>query len=232
MDSSRVIPYLSENNYQFRVSDLLNLKEVGKITQSKDELVDLIESINYLKLSENQEAASYEIEQNLVVFSLLNVPQKMSKEELLSMLNLDSSQVLRLYKRSLYWILVTTEDYQVVEKRLKEIQFEDKDTRNNNNSNTLQGSQTGIKLKFDSVNRNNLIKNINKQIQNCSYQKEAQDLKAEKKANGNNSNIAGNYNSNSSNKDRTNSEAFSWRKKSTDQSGIVIGLNSPKMSME
>jgi hypothetical protein len=68
-------------------------------------------------------------------------------------------------------------------------------------------------LKYDMINRVQLTKNINKQIQTLSYHKEAHDLKVDsgKKSD----HIKSNYGSNNSNnKDRTNSEAFAWRKKS------------------
>jgi hypothetical protein len=197
------------------------IKEISKITQEKEELIHLISMIDYLKLSENKETASYVIPDNFSVFSLLNVPQKVKEEELVKMIAIGKESVLRIYKKSLFWLIISVKEAEEIQNKLKLVQFEDG------------------KLKFDYLNRNGLIRSINKQIQTSNYHKEAHDLKAagnnshvNVNGNGNGNSIGNgrkNSNSNSNNKDRTNSEALSWRKKSNDQS---VGLNSPKTSIE
>ncbi len=179
--------------------------------------MSLLSAVKFIQISPNKELAHYEIEPKIAVFSLLNVPQKMTKEELLTLTKLDPANLLRVYKKSLFWIIVVDENlsFNITKTKLKDLRADD----------FSDGS-----LKFDSSNFASLMKSVQKILQNRDYQKEASDLKAEKR--NSTANNMNNYNSNSSNKERTNSEAFSWRKKSTDGNGSNAALVSPKMSEE
>jgi hypothetical protein len=157
-----------------------------------------MEQISFFKISEDKESVNITIEDDLVVISFINVPQKLTKLELLLKLGFESENdksIVRFYKKSLFWNLAILKDkLEFCEKNFKQINFGDGN------------------LKYDVMNKSQMIKNINKQIQTLNYHKETQNLKVDSgkkiESSGN-----GNYNSNS-NKDRTNSEAFSWRKKS------------------
>ena len=205
LENSKVTNILSDNTLSFKIVDLLQLKEVSKIIQSQEELLSYLSKIEFFKISENKESAAYEIDKNLVIFSVLNVPQKMNKDDILQLLCVENHKILRIYKKSLFWIIVVNseENFQEVSNKLK---------------NCKSDLLTSGSLKFDTINNSVLLKSIQKILQNRDYHREANDLKAEKKNSNYNSN---NYNSNNSNynsnfKDRANSEAFSWRKKSTD----------------
>lgn len=200
LENSKVLSVVVDNNLQFKVNDLLNVKEISNITKDKNRLIEILKKFDNIKLAEDNESGNFIIDENIVVFSFINVPQKMTREEVAVKLGVDLQSGSRFYKRSLFWILVTTQseagDY---EKKFRNVNFGDGN------------------LKYDMINRMQLMKNINKQIQTLSYHKEAHDLKVDsgKKSENMKSNYgSNNSNNNSNNKDRTNSEAFAWRKKS------------------
>ncbi len=215
----------------FKISDLLSLKEIAKISESQEEITSLLSQLEFIKLSESKESAAYEIDPNIVIFSLLNVPQKMTRHDLISLIGIEEKHFLRMYKKSLFWIIVVSKpkDSEFIMNKLKNFKSQVFSDEN---------------LKFDSLNYSGLMKSIQKILLNRDYQREASDLKAEKR-NSNKNNMSANYNSNSSNKERTNSEAFSWRKKSTDGANQNVpgtqsenpqstkcGPTSPKISEE
>jgi hypothetical protein len=192
------------------------IKEVAKFTSEKEELISLLSMIDYIKLSENKEIASIIIPENFAVFSLLNVPQKMSEEELIKVISIPKENFVRIYKKSLFWVIITNREgdaTEEIENKFKNVEFSD-----------------GGKLRYDYMTKNGLIKSINKQIQTSNYHKESHELKVS----GNTSNNKLNANYNSNNKERTNSEALSWRKKSTDNNTAANGgvLSSPRSSIE
>lgn len=197
LENSRALSSVADSNLNFKVNDLLNLKDISNLYKSKDKLIEKLSQLPYIKLSEDKESGSFIIDDKIVVFSFINVPQKMNKEEVMSKLNIETSTAVRFYKRSLFWILVTSQEYaESYDKKFRGVNFGDGN------------------LKFDMINRIQLLKNINKQIQTLNYHKEAHDLKVDsgKKAEISKSNYGSN--NSSYNKDRTNSEAFAWRKKS------------------
>jgi hypothetical protein len=197
LENSKLLSILSDTNLNFKIIDMLNIKEISKLYSNKEELFKDLKSIEYIKVSDDNETGSININENIVVFSLINLPQKLSKEEVLKNLGIDTELIIRLYKKCLFWILVTEKPQsELIEKKLSCVTFGDS------------------KLKYDMITKAQMMKSINKQIQTVSYHKEAHDLKVELS---NKKNEKSNYNSNnynSNNKDRTNSEAFSWRKKS------------------
>jgi hypothetical protein len=192
LESSKVISLLNEN-LSFKLDDFLNLKEVVKLTNKKDELISFLRQLSFIKIE--GESAQIHLPENFVYFSIMNFPQKMTKLDVIKSLELENVKYDRIYKKSLFWCLVTDVEATVryLENKIKSLKFEE-------NS-----------LKYDLVNKASLLKTITKQINNANYQKEANELKAD-------------TTSNSSKKwekkgdsSRHNSEAFSWRKKSNDQ---------------
>jgi hypothetical protein len=161
----------------------------------------ILSTLDFIQLSPNQETATYVLSEDFSVFSLVNVPMKMTSQQLIEQIGVNPNEICRIYKKSLFWILVMNRGSAAVNEKLKNLKLDDSE------------------VKYEYLNRNQLIKNINKLIQTSNYQKEAHELKAEKEKMVQSSN---------NNKDRTNSEALSWRKKSNDQSNAA----SPKISIE
>lgn len=161
----------------------------------------ILSTLDFIQLSQNQEIATYVLSEDFSVFSLVNVPMKWTSKELIEQIGANPEEICRIYKKSLFWILVMNKGGAAVNEKLKKLKFDNSE------------------VKYEFLSRNQLIKNINKLIQTSNYQKEAHELKAEKEKQSLTT---------TNNKDRTNSEALSWRKKSNDQSNAA----SPKMSIE
>ena len=183
LDNSSVSNLINEQ-FSFKINALLELKEVTKYIQSKEVLTNLLKKCDFLKISDDLETATYDLPDGITVFSILNIPPKMSKKEVEKNIELDNLQFSRLYKKSFYWILSTNDKETIIcsQNSLRELIFDD------------------TKVKYDMKNKGQLIKIIKDQIDKNSYQKEAKNLgikKVEKK-----------YDDKSSN----NSDAFSWRK--------------------
>jgi hypothetical protein len=192
LENSSVLNILVDSNLNFKINDLLNLKQIS--CKNKSELLELLTQIPFINISGDKESAIININDNLVVFSFINIPQKLAKSEVLFKLGFDSENdesILRFYKKSLLWNLVVLKDkVDLYERNFKKINFSDGN------------------LKYELINKNQMIKNINKQIQILNYQKETQNLQVDSDKNSERS-IKENYNM-----DRTNSGVFSWRKKS------------------
>lgn len=94
------------------------------------------------------------------VFSILNIPPKMSKQEVYNNLELVNLQYNRLYKRGFYWVISTTDKETVicVQNSLRILSFDD------------------MKTKYDLKNKNQIWKIIKEQIDKISYQKESKNL--------------------------------------------------------
>jgi hypothetical protein len=79
-----------------------------------------LEAFDFLQISEDQETVTYNLSDKLTIISILNLPHTLSKAELTNLFKIEG--VLRFYKKSLFWVLVT-EDLDMVkqvEARLKE----------------------------------------------------------------------------------------------------------------
>jgi hypothetical protein len=134
-----------------------------------------------------------------MVYNLINVPGKMTREQLIDILGLRDGDFSRLYKQSLYWTLTSTNNNfnQCFENVLKKIKFEDDKV-----------------LRYEVTTSKQLVKQVLKKLQQLSYMKETNQLGAEKVAT-NTPNV--NIRKDSYNKDNSSSnstEAFSWRRKS------------------
>lgn len=177
------------DQYSVKISDLLNQKEVNKYITNKEKLISLLKSnCEFLKFSEDNETITYILPENSVVFSILNIPPKMNKDEVKKNIELINLQYNRLYKRGFYWILSTVDKETIicVQNSLRELNFDD------------------IKVKYSIKNKNQLLQIMKEQIDKILYQKESKNL---------------GVNSNSKRKTSDdNSDAFSWRKGSGDNS--------------
>lgn len=149
----------------------------------------------FFKFSENDEIITYDLPENMSVFSILNIPPKMKKEEVFQNLELINLQYNRLYKRGFYWVISTIEKETVIciQNSLRTLSFDD------------------MKCKYDLKHSNQIWKIIKEQVDKITYQKEAKYLGI------------GNKNNNSNNRHKSsndNSDALSWRKGSGEGSSF------------
>lgn len=109
----------------FKVNDLLLLKDIFKYVTEKETLLNCLKACDFIKLSNNQETVSYDLPDGLTVFSILNFPPKKTKEEIAKLIELDNLSYSRLYRKSLYWILVTNDKETVIcsQNSLREMVF-------------------------------------------------------------------------------------------------------------
>ena len=130
------------------------------------------------------------------VFSILNIPPKMKKEEVFQNLELINLQYNRLYKRGFYWVISTLEKETVIciQNSLRTLSFDD------------------MKCKYDLKHSNQIWKIIKEQIDKITYQKEAKYLGIGSKNN--------NINNNRHKSSNDNSDALSWRKGSGEGSSF------------
>ena len=175
------------------------------------ELVEIIDNLAFLKISEDRETIRYLINDNMISFSIINIPLKITKKELVKKLEIEDVQDLRLFKKSIFWILTLNakgEDRQKIEKKIKSCNFENG-----------FGECSKSEIKYDLTTKGDLMKTFLKQIQTNSYKKESGSLKAAENSSGKNGVISEKKDSSVSNscsavKDGNTSDAFSWRKQS------------------
>ena len=122
------------------------------------------------------------------VFSILNIPPKLKKDEVFKNLELINLQYNRLYKQGFYWILSTTDKETLicVQNSLRTLTFDD------------------MKPKYSLKNQNQIWDLIKEQVDKILYQKDSKNLGISKNNNNNRKNSKGDQ------------DAFSWRKGSTE----------------
>jgi hypothetical protein len=164
LEVSKVCSVLTDN-LSFKIDALFNLKEILKYVDTKENLLEILKSLDFIKLRNNQTEGQYELNGSSVVYNLINVPYKLNAEKLLALLNLtpNSKEVTRLYKQSLCWTLVSDDDQfnKNIEKKLKAIKFEEDDKV----------------LKYDISPMINIKKKISKKVQQQNYLRETDLLK-------------------------------------------------------
>ena len=174
---------------QIKIDDLLKQKEITKYVTDKEKLLSLIKSnCEFLKVSEG--VLEYNLPENMTVFSILNIPLKMTKDEVIKTIELINLQYNRLYKRGFYWVLSTVDKETVIcmQNSLRDLNFDES------------------KVKYDLNNRSQILKTMKDQAEKNLYQKEAKNLGVPK---GNIKNNNNNFKPRGSDAD---SDAFSWRK--------------------
>ena len=165
-------------------------KEITKYVTDADKLISLIKSnCEFFKVSEDNKTLEYVIPENMTVFNILNIPLKMSKEEVKKNIELINLQYNRLYKRGFYWVLSTVDKETVIcmQNSLRDLHYEES------------------KVKYDLNNRNQIYRAMKEQVEKSSYQKEAKNLGIS----GNSNNKNQFFKKKGSDSD---SDAFSWRK--------------------
>lgn len=200
MEVSKVLSILNDN-YTFRLDELLNLKEIQKLGADRDLILSLIKKFKFLKFSDDETTVHLVFTEGEKIINLINVPNKIGREALMNVLKISENMIQRLYKQSLYWTIVcdNKEVFNKLDETMRNIKFED------NNP-----------LRFEVTLIDEIKKSLSKKISHQNYLKEADSLKAST-ANGLGANGYA-----SDRKDSrgwkgsigANSEALSWRKKS------------------
>ena len=192
-DNSRINSITNEQ-LEIKIDELLKQKEISKYIKDKEKLISLIKSnCEFMKVSENKETLEYDIPENMTVFNILNIPLKMSKEEVKKNIELVNLQFNRLYKRGFYWVLSTVEKETVIciQNSLRDLNFEES------------------KVKYDLNNKNQILRAVKEQIDKNLYQKEAKNL-------GISGNLGKKNNFFKKKTSDTDQDAFSWRKGSNE----------------
>ena len=188
-DNSRINSITNEQ-LTLKIDDLLKQKEVTKYITDKEKLISLIKTnCEFFKISDNKENLEYTLPENMTVLNILNIPMKMSKEEVKKNIELINLQYNRLYKKGFYWVLCTTDKETVIcmQNSLRDLSFEES------------------KVKYDINNRNQIYRSMKEQVEKSTYQKEAKNLGIS----GNSGNKNNFFKKKGSDVD---SDAFSWRK--------------------
>ena len=131
----------------------------------------------------------YILPEGMTVFSILNIPPKLKKEEVKNHIELINLQYNRLYKKGFYWILSTIDKETVicVQNSLRELIFDE------------------VRIKYIHNNKNQILKMMKDKMDKNSYQKDAKYL-------GINNNGQSKNNYNKAKISDSESDAFSWRK--------------------
>ena len=202
---SKVTSIITEDFY-LTVDNLLTLKETQKITSSKTELISYLEMLsnetNPIIAFNNSSKTEVQIllPENTVLYTFINIPFSYTVQNVMEFLQLKTTDYSRLYKQSLFWVLVSTNDafnasFDKVYKTLKV--EEDK---------PLKCNVTSARML-----RNAIVKTIQ---HDNNYMKDTGSLKASGSGSRKNStNVQG--------------ESMSWRKKS-DVSDLSVNNNKKK----
>ena len=183
------ISTISNEQLSIKITDLLEQKEINKYFQSKDQLIPIIEKYcEFFEFSEDKETIKYILPEGMTVFSILNIPYKLNKEEVKNHIELINLQYNRLYRKGFYWILSTIDKETVicVQNSLRELIFDE------------------IRIKYIHNNKNQILKNMKDKMEKNSYQKDVKYLGIN-----NNKYSKNSYKGSGSDSE---SDAFSWRK--------------------
>ena len=199
----QLYPYIAPENFEnskinsltneqlsININDLLEQNEVSKYIQNKDELISILQKYcEFFQISEDKEKVQYILPEGMTVFSILNIPPKLNKEEVKNHIELINLQYNRLYKKGFYWILSTIDKETVicVQNSLRELIFDE------------------VRIKYIHNNKNQILKMMKDKMDKNSYQKDAKYL-------GINNNGHSKNNYNKSKISDSDSDAFSWRK--------------------
>jgi hypothetical protein len=77
-----------------------------------------------LKIDRNSKSAQIKLNDSLQIYSLINTPSTLQKQDLITLLSLDSFGVSRIYKKHMVWILISNSDKGfALEEKLKNSHF-------------------------------------------------------------------------------------------------------------
>ena len=102
------IATITNNQLSLKINDLLEQNEISKYIKSKETLISIIEKYcEFFKFSDDKEIIQYILPEGITVFSILNIPHNLKKNEVKHHLELINLQYNRLYKKGFYWFLST-----------------------------------------------------------------------------------------------------------------------------
>ena len=188
-DNSK-ISTISNDQLSIKISDLLAQKEISNYIQNKDDLISIIQKYcEFFTISEDKEKVQYILPEGMTVFSILNIPPKLNKEEVKDHIELINLQYNRLYKKGFYWILSTIDKETVicVQNSLRELIFDD------------------VRIKYIHNNKNQILKNMKDKMDKNSYKKDTKYLGINNQTYTKNNYYKGKVSD-------SDSDAFSWRK--------------------
>ena len=143
-DNSK-ISTISNDQLSIKITDLLEQKEISNYIKNKDDLISIIQKYcEFFNISEDKEKVQYILPEGMTVFSILNIPPKLNKEEVKNHIELINLQYNRLYKKGFYWILSTIDKETVicVQNSLRELIFDE------------------VRIKYIHNNKNQILKNM------------------------------------------------------------------------
>ena len=186
-ENSNMKNILSEN-LSFTLDEIFSLKEIQKIIPEKEKLSNLLSQIDFLTQNPTN-TFTYNIPENNHVFSILNIPAKLNKNEVIKTIELINLEYNRLYKNGFYWILSTNDKETIicVQNSLREMIFDD------------------TKVKYDIKNKNQLTKTMRDIIDKKLYKNETKNLGIKNKG-------TFEKKDNNNNKEKDDDDAMSWRK--------------------
>ena len=188
---SSKIATITNDQLSLKINDLLEQNEISKYVKSKEKLISLIEKYcEFFKFADDKEKIQYILPDGITVFSILNIPHNLKKDEVKHHLELINLQYNRLYKKGFYWFLSTIDKETVicVQNSLRELRFEE------------------IKVKYIHNNKNQILKNMKDKMDKNAYQKDTKYLGI------NNNSTYSKYSYNKNKNSDSDSGSFSWRK--------------------
>ena len=204
---SKVITILNED-FSFDAKELFSLKEITKIFDTKDVLCLYLAHLSkqekpIISINEDFTKCTILIDENSMFYQFINLPPDFNETNVKESLGIKDSDYLRLYKFSLFWVMVTNnmEFITNFEKTKFEIVIDEK------------------KLKCN-VTSAAMLKNVIKAIiEKRNYNKETEALK----------NSLGDGNNSQKKESKKSDDSMSWRKKS-DNDDNEIGYGYKKNS--
>ena len=193
---SKVISILNED-FSFKGEDLFSLKEISKLFSTKDLLYSYLTHLSknpnpIISINEDFSKCQIIINDKLIYYQFINIPPEYNDERVKLLLNLNDEDFLRLYKSSIFWVLISDKEKfnEKFEKMLESITV-DKDEK---------------KLKYNITTSYMIKKMAKKAIEKRIYNQETENLKSNAKKTEKNEEI------NKINK--KSDDSMSWRKKS------------------
>jgi len=203
---SKIISILNED-FSFKGEDLFSLKEISKLFETKEILYSYLLHLSKLdnpviNVNEDYSKCQINISDKLVYYQFINIPPEYNIERVKLLLDIKDDDYLRLYKSSIFWVLISEKDdfNEKLEKSLKEITV-DKEEK---------------KLKYNITSSYMIKKMVKKEIDKRLYKQETENLK---------NNI--NEKNEEFNRSKKSDDSMSWRKKSdnNEQDELGYGYN-------
>ena len=208
---SKVISILNED-FTFKGEDLFSLKEISKLFSTKELLYSYLTHLSKLQnpiISVNDDFSKCQIIINdkLIYYQFINIPPEYNDERVKLLLDLKDDDYLRLYKSSIFWVLISDKEEfnEKFEKSLNDIKV-DKDEK---------------KLKYNITSALMIKKMAKKSIEKRIYNQETENLK-------NKNNNKKTEKNDEFNRSKKSDDSMSWRKKSdisNEQDDLGYGYN-------